>query len=60
MDLNAGRIYAGSTVKELGMELFQLILATASGQLSKSSNTAWARKNLARGRLALCCAQSDG
>ncbi|MCZ2343730.1 MAG: altronate dehydratase family protein [Bacteroidales bacterium] len=36
MDVNAGRILEGTTVEEVGREIFELILATASGKLTKS------------------------
>ncbi len=36
MDVNAGRILDGVAVVEVGRELFELILATASGQKTKS------------------------
>jgi altronate hydrolase len=36
MDLNAGEILAGRPVEDVGHELFELILAVASGQKTKS------------------------
>jgi altronate dehydratase len=36
MDLNAGEILAGRPVEDVGRELFELILAVASGQRTKS------------------------
>lgn len=36
MDVNAGRILEGATVEEVGREIFELILAVASGQKTKS------------------------
>ena len=36
MDLSAGEILAGRPVEEVGRELFELILAVASGQRTKS------------------------
>lgn len=36
MDLNAGRVLEGVTLEEMGAELFELVLAVASGQPSKS------------------------
>ena len=36
MDLNAGRILDGTSVEAVGRELFELILATASGKPTKS------------------------
>src|SRR5262245_61423471 len=36
MDLDAGRILNGVSVEEIGKEIFEAILATASGQKTKS------------------------
>lgn len=36
MDVNAGRILEGTSVEEVGQEIFELILATASGKQTKS------------------------
>ncbi len=36
MDINAGTIHAGRTVDEVGREIFEMILAVASGQKTKS------------------------
>jgi altronate hydrolase len=36
MDINAGRILEGATVEEVGREIFEMILAVASGQKTKS------------------------
>jgi altronate hydrolase len=36
MDINAGRILEGTPVEEVGKEIFESILATASGQKTKS------------------------
>jgi altronate hydrolase len=36
MDLDAGRILTGTPVEEVGRELFEMILATASGEPTKS------------------------
>ncbi|MBT7758079.1 MAG: altronate dehydratase, partial [Rhodospirillaceae bacterium] len=37
MDINCGRIVDGAaTIQEMGQDIFDLILATASGDLSKS------------------------
>lgn len=36
MDINAGRILEGATVEEVGGEIFERIIATASGQPTKS------------------------
>jgi altronate hydrolase len=36
MDLNAGRVLEGMTVDEVGEEIFQAILETASGRKTKS------------------------
>ena len=36
MDINAGQILDGHTVAEVGEEIFETILAVASGQLTKS------------------------
>ena len=36
MDINAGRILDGATVEEVGEEIFEMIIAVASGQQTKS------------------------
>jgi altronate hydrolase len=36
MDINAGRVLAGATVAEVGREIFEKILAVASGEKTKS------------------------
>jgi len=36
MDINAGRILEGASVEEVGQEIFEMILATASGKRTKS------------------------
>jgi altronate hydrolase len=36
MDINAGRILDGAPVEEVGREIFEKILAVASGQQTKS------------------------
>jgi len=36
MDIDAGRILGGATVDEVGAEIFEEILAVASGKPSKS------------------------
>jgi altronate hydrolase len=36
MDINAGRILEGAQVNEVGEEIFEKIIAVASGELTKS------------------------
>jgi altronate hydrolase len=36
MDVNAGRILAGASVDEVGREIFEELLAVASGKQTKS------------------------
>jgi len=36
MDINAGRILDGATVEEVGEEIFEKIIAVASGEQTKS------------------------
>ncbi len=36
MDIDAGTILTGKTVDEVGREIFEMILAVASGQQTKS------------------------
>ena len=36
MDVNAGRVLEGASVKEVGREIFEKIIAVASGEKSKS------------------------
>jgi altronate hydrolase len=36
MDINAGRILNGATVEEVGEEIFEKIIAVASGEQTKS------------------------
>jgi altronate hydrolase len=36
MDVNAGRVLEGATLEEVGYEIFERILAVASGEPSKS------------------------
>jgi altronate hydrolase len=36
MDINAGRILDGATVEEVGREIFEMVVAVASGQKTKS------------------------
>ncbi len=36
MDVNAGVIYAGTTVQEVGREIFEIVLRVASGEKTKS------------------------
>ncbi len=36
MDINAGKILDGSTVEDVGAEIFEMIVATASGEKTKS------------------------
>ncbi|HVL15450.1 MAG TPA: altronate dehydratase, partial [Gemmata sp.] len=36
MDINAGRVLEGASVAEVGREIFEKILATASGEKTKS------------------------
>jgi altronate hydrolase len=36
MDLDAGRILTGTSIEEVGQEIFQMILEVASGRATKS------------------------
>ena len=47
MDINAGRILAGATVDEVGHEIFERILAVASGDKSKSEQLGYGEEEFA-------------
>jgi hypothetical protein len=52
MDFTCGPVLDGGSIEELGKQMFELMLATASGQRSRSESTATDKTNLRPGKSA--------
>ena len=60
MDINAGVILDGTPVEEVGEQIFEEILAVASGKKTKSESTASAKRSSRRGASGRSCSGGAG